>query len=493
MSSQQSMDNTPNESATPPTRESVPVPDKGPPPTSVRESECGLVDSSDGSHRRTPDPAGAQDTASPSRPPSLWRNRDYMFWWSGNTVSLLGSDVSNMAFPLLALFGTGSVLNAGIIAAAGRIGGLLTLLWGGALADRRSRKTILVTAPALQAVLMGLVTVSLLTGPVHVNLLAVMALLSGLINGVRSGAVLPALRRIVPREQFAARAAQEQGQEMAAQLAGSPLAALLFTMARWLPFGVDAVSFFFASVGAALIRHPLGPDRVQDGEAAGSAPDGPPKRKSVISDIRDGFRVIARHDFLRYTTGWVAVTNLVGNSFMLLLVALLYARGATPKVIGVTNAGVLAGGIIGALLAGAILRRIRALRVFQLGGWIYVVSLALAAICPLPWQIGLATAAFTFASVPTVAVWESYTAHLVPDQLTGRVGAASAFCAQSLTWIGMLLAGWLANEWGASVAALCFAAILVPFAIGGHVAKSLALLRAPLDLVEEVPVEVTAG
>jgi len=375
-----------------------------------------------------------------------------MFWWSGNAMSLLGSNVSNMAFPLLAIFTTGSVLNAGIIAAAGRIGGLLTLLWGGALADRRSRKVILVVAPALQAVLMGVVTVSLLKGPVHVNLLAGTALLSGLIDGVRSGAVLPALRRIVPREQFAARAAQEQGQAMAAQLVGSPLAALLFSIARWMPFGVDAVSFFFASLGALFIRHPLGPDR--EPPATGGPDASKPKRPSVISDIRDGFRVILRHDFLRYTTGWVAVTNLVGNSFLLLVIALLHSRGASPKIIGVTNAGALAGGILGALLAAAILRRMRALRIFQIGGWVYVVSLSLAAILPAPWQIGLATAAFTFASVPTVTVWESYTARLVPDQLTGRVGAASAFCAQSLTWLGLLLAGWLASVWGAPVATL---------------------------------------
>jgi hypothetical protein len=85
MSSQQSMDNTPNESVGPPTRESVPVPDQGSPPTPVRqvvpfvllgaESERGLVDSPDGRHGRTPESAGAQGTASPSRPPSLWRNR----------------------------------------------------------------------------------------------------------------------------------------------------------------------------------------------------------------------------------------------------------------------------------------------------------------------------------------------------------------------------------------------------------------------------------
>ncbi len=139
------------------------------------------------------------------------------------------------------------------------------------------------------------------------------------------------------------------------------------------------------------------------------------------------------------------------------------------------------------------MRRVKAVCVFQCGGWIYVVSLALAAILPADWQIGLAAAAFTFASVPTVTVWESHTARLVPDELTGRVGAASSFCAQSLTWLGLVLAGWLADEWGATVAALCFAAILVPFAIAGHAAKSLALLRTPLDLVAEVPTEAAAN
>jgi hypothetical protein len=305
----------------------------------------------------------------------------------------------------------------------------------------------------------------------------VIALISGLVGGVRSGVVLPSLRRIVPRDQYAARAAQEQGQEMAAQLAASPLAALLFTAARWLPFGLDAVSFFFASLGAALIRTPLGPDRSVRAE-----------RRNVLVDIRAGFGIIGRNAFLRYSTGWVAVTNLVGNCFMLLLVALLHERGATPTVIGVTNAGVLAGGIAGAFCAAAILRRFKALHVFQAGGWIYVVSLSLAAILPVPWEIGLAAAAFTFASVPTVTVWESYTARLVPDELTGRVGAASAFCAQSLTWIGLLLAGWLASEWGATAAALCFAAVLIPFAIAAHVARSISLYREPLNEVAELAV-----
>jgi MFS family permease len=143
--------------------------------------------------------------------------------------------------------------------------------------------------------------------------------------------------------------------------------------------------------------------------------------------------------------------------------------------------------VLGSLAAGLIIRRLRARRVFVLGGWVYVASLALAALAGRPWQIGVAACAFTFASVPTVSVWEAYTARLVPDRLTGRVGSVSTFCAQSLAWVGLLLAGWLVDRFGAPTAVLCFAALLIPFAVAGHRARSLTLFRTPLEEVEELP------
>src|SRR5215207_7741750 len=97
MSSPRPLDSTPEGSHLPVTPR--PTPDQGQSAASVRDAD--------------------DVTAGPDRPPSLWRNWDYMCWWSGNAVSLLGSNLSTMAFPLLAVFSTGSVLNAGIIAAAG--------------------------------------------------------------------------------------------------------------------------------------------------------------------------------------------------------------------------------------------------------------------------------------------------------------------------------------------------------------------------------------
>ncbi len=418
-------------------------------------------------------PGSARTTG---RPVSLWRNRDYMSWWTGTAFSLLGSNVSVIALPLLVLFDHGSVLDAGLIAAAGRIGALLTRLWGGALADRYPRRTILIAGPLAQAVLMAAVTGLVFTGHVVIPALTAIALVAGLLTGIESSATLPAMRRLVPRERLAARAAQEQGLQQATQLAGSPLAGLLFGITRWLPFGFDALTFVAASIGTALIRTPLGPD-----PSTGRA-----RRGGMVAEIRDGLRIVARQPFLRYTTGWVAVTNLVGSSVILLGMALLEQQGHGPGTISVTNAVILVGGVLGAIVAGRIVAAVGSRRVFLLGNWAYVVSLGVVALTRAPWQLALAAAVFVFASVPTASVWEAYTATLVPDELFGRVGATTSFAAQSLTWVGAILAGVLADHFGARVALACFAALLVPFAVANHTTKALHLLRTPLAQVTEL-------
>jgi MFS family permease len=177
---------------------------------------------------------------------------------------------------------------------------------------------------------------------------------------------------------------------------------------------------------------------------------------------------------------------MVGNSVMLLLIALLRERGMGPRTIGLTNSVVLAGGIGGALLCGRIIKAFGSRHVFLAGGWVYVAALGLAAVAPATWAIAGAVCVFVFASVPTASVWEAYTVSLVPDRLTGRIGSISSFAAQSLTWAGFLLAGWLVDAFGAPAAMLSFAALLIPFAIANHLARALTLLNTRPEHVQEI-------
>jgi MFS family permease len=95
----------------------------------------------------------AAETASP--PPSLWRNRDYLLLWSGQTISGVGSQVSGIAFPLLVLLLTHSPAQAGFLGALRSVPYLLLSLPFGALIDRWDRKRVMILCDAGRALALG--------------------------------------------------------------------------------------------------------------------------------------------------------------------------------------------------------------------------------------------------------------------------------------------------------------------------------------------------
>lgn len=71
--------------------------------------------------------------------------------WSGQTISIVGTQVSGLALPLLVLALTGSPAQAGIIAALRLIPYVVLGLVAGALVDRWNRKAVMIAADALAA------------------------------------------------------------------------------------------------------------------------------------------------------------------------------------------------------------------------------------------------------------------------------------------------------------------------------------------------------
>ncbi|HEY7295792.1 MAG TPA: MFS transporter, partial [Dehalococcoidia bacterium] len=66
------------------------------------------------------------------RVPRLFRNREYLLLWSGQTVSAVGTSVTDLAFPLLVLALTRSAAAAGLVAALRALPALVLMLPGGA-------------------------------------------------------------------------------------------------------------------------------------------------------------------------------------------------------------------------------------------------------------------------------------------------------------------------------------------------------------------------
>jgi MFS family permease len=423
----------------------------------------------------------APDTC-PQKMPSLWRCHDYLALWTGDAVSSLGTSMSQIAYPLLILFATGSVARAGLITSASMIGTLITTLWGGALADRVSRKALLVVGPLVQGAAVGTVALFVAAGHEPMVLLSGAACLGGLAGGFHSGARIPAMRRIVPKEQMAVASSQVQGRDMAAQLFGSPIGAFLFTFTRWLPFGADAVSFLFASLGAALIRRPLGPEPADHAE-----------QPSMLADIGAGLRFVRAVPFLRFLAVWAPAINMIANGFFLLFIAVLKYRGASPTMIGFATSIALVGGVTGAVAGPLLLSRVRAKLVFLSGGWILAACILVTAFLPAPWEIGLAIFAVMMVVVPLNASLDAYEVRIVPDEYSGRVSSAMMFGSSALTWAGPLLAGVLADAVGPTTAIVVFGLAIVPLAAIPHAARSLNLLNTPVGEVQEHPVPAAAA
>jgi MFS family permease len=419
------------------------------------------------------------ETASPAeQPPSLWRNRDYMYWWTGNGLSTLGTSVSTLAFPLLVLHATGSVAQAGTITTLHMLGALATLAVGGALADRVSRRAILCLSPLVQGIAMAVVAYAVHRGDPSMVLLGAMALLSGAAGGLRSSVTLPVLRRIVPKEQVGNATAQSMGRDMVAELVGGPLGGLLYSVGRWVPFLFDALSFLFVTLGSLLIRRPLGPDP--------HTGDGP--RPGLVADTTDALRMIRRSEYLRFTVVWGALLNIVAEGFTLLFIVLVQHRGGGPTDVGTATSLALAGGLIGAVTGPWLMERLGARTVLLASAWVFVASFAAVVWVPRPWQIGLVLMVAMTSMVPLNVVTESYQVRLVPDAYLGRVASANLFCVRSVQWLGPLLAGVLADAAGVRPAILVLAGVMVLLALALHAARrQLAVLDTPLAEVEELP------
>lgn len=417
------------------------------------------------------------ETERGGKPPSLWRDRDYAVWWSGEGLSALGNSVSTLAFPLLMLHVTGSAAQAGTITVLHMLGRLATLMLGGALSDRVSRRLLLGLAALVEALSMGAVAWLVYRGDPSVLGLDALALVSGLGAGLRSGVTSPVLRRLVPKERIADATAQGMGRDMLAQLLGAPLGGLLYSMARWVPFLFDAISFLFITLSSFLIRRPLGPDRQDDGE----------RRPGLAADVKDGLRMIRRSDYLVFTLAWGAVLNAVAQGFTLLFVVIVTHRGGGPTTIGAVTSLAVAGGVIGAVLGPWLMRRIGARRVLLLSAWLFTASFAAVAVAPRPWQIGLVMMVGMTSMIPMNVVTESYEVRLVPDAYLGRVAATGQFGFQAVQWTGPLVAGVLADSLGVEWAVLVLAAAMAVLALALHLGRRhLALLDVPLEEVQEL-------
>jgi predicted MFS family arabinose efflux permease len=194
------------------------------------------------------------------------------------------------------------------------------------------------------------------------------------------------------------------------------------------------VSFLVSSVLLLFIRKPM----QQTAAATSGSPNGVERRGTI-----EGFKYLFRQPILRPLIIWIMGSNMAftHSGVFLALIATAKQRGAPDSFIGVTLAVAGIGGLIGSLVAGWILKRVRPSLVVLYGAW--VGPLAAIGLATVPGVIPLGIiVAFVFIRGPIIStLFLAYLASVAPDKIQGRVLGAVMSMSMIAAPVGVFLVG----------------------------------------------------
>jgi MFS family permease len=373
-------------------------------------------------------------TAAPA-PVPLRHNRDFTLLWTGQAMSLLGNQISAIAYPLLILAVTGSAAQAGIMASVTLVSTLALLLPAGVVADRYPRKRIMVTASLIQMAAGATVVPAILTHHVYLIHLAVVGCIQGAAGAFYLGASRGATRRIVPLGQLPQAMSTTSARDRITTLAGGPAGGALFSVARSLPFAADSVSFGAIALASALIRKPLDPVKVPDRE---------PLRQSVTK----GIRFVFQQPFVRMFAIWTTALNGIVFGLRLTIIVLARNRGATPFDIGLLFAITAVCGLPGAMVAVRLTKMLGGRLLVLITSWLFVICTLGMYFAPSVWYIAVLAGVTGFAIIPVNVVLISRSYQLIPDHLQAQAGNALQLCYQGLGSLSPAIYGVLTDKAG---------------------------------------------
>ncbi len=361
--------------------------------------------------------------------------RQFFLLFSGQALSFLGDGMVGVALAFAVLDLTGSAADLGYVLAARMLPLMGVVLLGGVVADRLSRRAVMVAADVARFGSQAILAALLLAGHASVWQIALLQV----VHGAASGFFYPASTAYVPMAVSAERLQQANSllglAKSAGNIAGPALAGILVVAASpgW-AIAVDAATFGLSAAFLVAMRVPR---------------QAPLPSRSFTQDLREGWG-----EFRSRTWLWVIV---LAASLVNLLYATVTVLG--PKVAEDDLGGAGAWALIvtlsgvGSVAGGLVALRLRSDRPLFVG------SAALACFCLTPFALALVLPVWAIvltgflggAGVSLfVALWETTLQRHVPAASLSRVSAYDAFGSLTLYPLGLAIAGPVAAVLGTS-------------------------------------------
>jgi hypothetical protein len=372
----------------------------------------------------------------------LWRNREFVLLESGRLLSTAGTSSTGIAYPLLVLALTSSPAKAGLVGFARLAPYALLALPAGVAADRWNRKSLMIGADVVRALMLAGLAVAVQLDHAGWPLIAAIAFAEGAGAVVFGVAQAGALRAIVPRRQLPAAVGAQRARSAAVDLAGPPLGGALFAVGPALPFAVDSASYAFSIVSLAAIRTPFQEERELESTR-------------LRSQVAEGLRFLWRQPFIRATTFLYALLNVTIPALLLVVIVVGRRDGLSSSEIGGLVAAFGAALLAGALLSPLLRRRLSVRAIILLELWTALGS-GLFLVWPTVWVLvaGMLPQAIVIPATDSVVV--GYRVAVTPDRLLGRVESVRSNLARLIDPLGPLAAGLLLSATSARVTVAFF-------------------------------------
>lgn len=403
----------------------------------------------------------------------LLRHPDFAKLWAGETISLLGSHVTELALPLTAVLTLGaSPGQLGLLGAARFAPFLLVTLFAGVWADRSRRRPILIGANMGRAAALAVIPLLATTDQLRMEHLYWIGFVVGGLTVLFDVSYVTVVPSLVRRDELVQANSVMQASASVAEVGGPGLGGMLVSVfSAPVAIAVDAVSYVVSTLTLLGIRKPeLLPEPRSDGA-------------KVFSQIREGLRVTFGDPLLRAMAISAGLYNLFEQSIFVLLA--LYATrdlNLSPATLGLVLSVGAVGALVGSVLANPIGRRMGIGRAYV---WAHALDLALL-LLPVAGQVSypavvIATGfilngvALGLTNVYSVSLRQT----LTPGRLLGRMNASYRFLTYGAIPVGALIGGALAEAFGVRMA--------IGLGAAGLLISTLVLLVSPMSGLVTLP------
>lgn len=376
----------------------------------------------------------------------LLRHRDFCLLWTGQSVSRVGDQVSQVVLPLLAV----QTLNAttfqiGALTAISTGAILLVGLPAGAWIDRVRRRPVMVVADLARLVALGSIPMAYLLDALTLYHLYVTAFVAGILTVFFDVAARSYLPSLVGVEHLVEGNAKLSGSAQVSLVIGPSLAGgLVGAVGAVYAVLADAASYLVSAATLGAIRRAeIQPAR--------------PMHERLHKQIGEGLSFVFSHPVLRTIAVATAWSNFFGAIVLALgIVFLVRVLDAPPGIVGVVLAVGSVGGILGAFTASIISNRIGTIRSLILGlgltSGLLFVPLSSSGLGVL-WFAG-GSFCYTFGTVLYNINQVSLRQRLTPPGLLGRMNATMQFTAWGVLPFGALVGGAIGDLLGIRVTIL---------------------------------------